>query len=280
MPDGVAVLTVGVDVQKYRIELEVVGWGRDQESWDIQYEVIDGQFSDPVTQKALDEFLKRTWRRADGRTFGVSACCIDSGGESEHTQAVYAFAKERLGRKIWAIKGASEANGQRGPVWPTKRITSRSKKTFRPVLISVSAAKDLISTWLAVEKPGPGYMHFPHERDHGYFEQLTAEKLVPEHVGGRRVQKWKQKSGRANEALDCRVYAYAALCGLVYMNLRLNHRADEVGAAKTPEPVSRSDAPAEIPRPKAARPAPPEPIGPKVTSVADRPKRSYTSRLA
>jgi phage terminase large subunit GpA-like protein len=41
------------------------------------------------------------------------------------------------------------------------------------------------------------------------------------------------KPGRANEALDCRVYAYAALHGLMHMGLKLNRVADEVGAAMT-----------------------------------------------
>nr|CDS57151.1 hypothetical protein SYMBAF_20002 [Serratia symbiotica] len=34
--------------------------------------------------------------------------------------------------------------------------------------------------------------------------------------------------GRANEALDCRVYSYAALCGLFYMGLKLNSLADSI----------------------------------------------------
>jgi phage terminase large subunit GpA-like protein len=278
VPDGVAVLTVGADVQDYRVEIEVVGWGRDQESWSLQYEVIEGQFSDLATQKALDEFLKRTWRRADGRPFQVSAGCIDTGGH--HTQAVYSFVKERLGRKIWGVKGASEINGQRSPVWPTKKLTSRSKRTFRPIIIGVNAAKDVVSGSLNVEHPGPGYMHFPADYDHGYFEQLTAERLIPERIGGRIVRKWVQKPGRANEALDCRVYAYAALCGLVYMNLRLNRRADEVGAAKTPEAPQAGPV---IPRPmiagvKQAPGAPAKPSDPDQSREARRARR--ISRLA
>ena len=39
LPDGVAVLTAGVDVQGDRLELHVVGWGRDEESWSIDYRV-------------------------------------------------------------------------------------------------------------------------------------------------------------------------------------------------------------------------------------------------
>ena len=274
VPDGVAILTVGVDFQQYRVEIEVVGWGRDQESWSIQYEVIDGEFSDLATQKALDDFLKRTWRRADGRTFQVSAGCLDSG---HHTEAVYQFARERLGRKIWAIKGASEKTGQRSPVWPTKRVTSRSKKTFRPILIGVNAAKDVISSRLNEARHGPGYMHFPMEREAGYFEQLTAERLVPERIGGQLVRKWVQKPGRANEALDCRVYAYAALCGLIYMNLRLNKRAEEVGAVKAPA-LEAQERPNSGP-PKAEAQTPP-PQGPRVTTAGDKPRRRYVSRLA
>ena len=34
-PDGVALITAGVDVQADRLEMEIVGWGRDEESWSI-----------------------------------------------------------------------------------------------------------------------------------------------------------------------------------------------------------------------------------------------------
>jgi phage terminase large subunit GpA-like protein len=37
--------------------------------------------------------------------------------------------------------------------------------------------------------------------------------------------------GRANERLDCRVYAYAALRGLIHLGLKLNREADKIGAA-------------------------------------------------
>jgi phage terminase large subunit GpA-like protein len=40
VPAGVLVLTAGVDIQKDRIECEVVGWGKDHESWSIAYRVF------------------------------------------------------------------------------------------------------------------------------------------------------------------------------------------------------------------------------------------------
>lgn len=226
VPDGVGVVTTGVDIQDYRVEVEVVGWGKNEESWSIEHHVIDGEFGDPLTRAQLDAYLKRIWVRGDGRGFEVMAACIDSGGH--HTQAVYDFAKERLGRRIWAIKGESARSGERNPVWPTKRPTSRTKKTFRPVILGVNAAKDTIRNRLALEEAGAGYMHFPADRDINYFAQLTAERIVLKESSGKRYRVWELPSGKANEALDCRVYAYAALCGLMHLGFKLNRRVEEL----------------------------------------------------
>jgi len=42
VPDGALILTAGIDVQRDRIEMEVVGWGEGEESWNIDYRVIFG----------------------------------------------------------------------------------------------------------------------------------------------------------------------------------------------------------------------------------------------
>ena len=47
VPDWVAVITMGVDVQDYRLEVETVGWGLNEESWSLDYTVIDGEFFRP-----------------------------------------------------------------------------------------------------------------------------------------------------------------------------------------------------------------------------------------
>ena len=279
VPFGVAVLTVGIDTQDYRVEIEVVGWGRDEESWSIDYHVIEGEFTDPKVQAELDAYLKRVWRRADGRTFEVMAAAQDSGGH--HTQAVYSFAKARLGRRIWAIKGASERDGQRNPVWPTKKPNKRTKASYRPVMIGGNAARDTIRSRLLLEppaagRPAPGYMHFPADRDIGYFQQLTADRLTLKEVGKRKVRIWETPQGKANEAADCRVYAYSALCGLVHFGLQLNKRADalliapayhEVPALPDP-PMLRSE----------ANQVPPLPM-PTASAAPPKPK-SLISRLA
>ncbi|MGZ3272387.1 MAG: phage terminase large subunit family protein [Caulobacteraceae bacterium] len=296
VPDGVAIVTVGIDVQDYRLEAEAVGWGRNEESWSLEHAVFEGDpENDPGVWEQLDNWLKKVRHRADGRGFEVAAACIDSGGH--HTQKVYEYAKARLGRRIWAIKGESARNGQRNPVWPVKRPSSKTKKAFRPVILGVNAAKDVIFARLLKERPGAGYMHFPADRDVGYFQQLTAERSVTKFAsGGVKYRVWEQIAGRANEALDCRVYAYAALCGLSHMGLLLNRRADVVGAAVSPTPapdapaeITAQEAPAAVPvdRPRDPAAAPPgttpgkPPSAPPPSKPPSSPaKRSRVHRMA
>lgn len=37
VPQGALFLTAGVDVQRDRLECEIVAWGRDKESWSVDY---------------------------------------------------------------------------------------------------------------------------------------------------------------------------------------------------------------------------------------------------
>ena len=200
------------------------------------------------------------------------ASCIDSGGH--HTQAVYAFSKARLGRRIWAIKGDAERSGIRNPVWPTKRPVRKTKATFRPVMLGGNTARDMIRQRLAIEPPTqaglptPGYMHFPHDRDVGYFQQMTADRITIKEVGGRRFRVWETISGRANEAADCRVYAYAALCGLVHFGLQLNKRS----AARTAARPADLEQQMSTPTPEKAPVVAPAP--------APAVRKSFASRLA
>jgi phage terminase large subunit GpA-like protein len=93
-------------------------------------------------------------------------------------------------------------------------------------MIGTGSAQEAIYQRLALDTPGPGFCHFPTprmvERDgivstlynEAWFEQLTAEKQILEKKHGFSYHRWILPKGRANEALDCRVYAYAALAGL------------------------------------------------------------------
>jgi phage terminase large subunit GpA-like protein len=276
VPAGVALITVGVDTQDYRFEVEVIGWGRNEESWSIAHEVIEGDMETPDPWNQLDALLQRRWRRADGREFVAEAVCIDSGGH--HTQKVYDFSKARLGRRVWAVKGESVVGLRRNPVWPTKKPSRRTKATFRPVVLGVNAAKDVIRDRLHKATPGPGYMHFPVDRDLHYFSQLTSERKQIKIANAQKFSIWVLPPGRANEALDCRVYGYAALCGLQHLGLQLNKLADEVSAAHTVMPYAAPEPAA--PETPAAEVVAAAPRGPSIKVVGSASTRSRVSKLA
>lgn len=63
---------------------------------------------------------------------------------------------------------------------------------------------------LKVEEPGPGFCHFPKSREEEFYYQLTSEKAVQTYHKGVPKRVWR-KIRQRNEALDCRVYALAAV---------------------------------------------------------------------
>lgn len=221
LPSGVAILTAGVDLQGDRIEVQIVGWGKDEESWSVDYRVIWGDPSGPRIWADLDAFLRSTYPCCGNQPdLPIRATCIDTGGH--HTKAAYEFCRTRLARRIWGIKGRGGAGI---PVWP--RRPSRTKGKVPLFIIGVDAVKDSLFARLRLTESGPGCMHFPQERDADYFRQLTAERVVTRFERGRPIRSWQpRREGERNEALDTYVYATAALHGLISMGLRLNEEAE------------------------------------------------------
>jgi len=230
LPEGVALLTAGVDVQGDRIEVQVVGWGTDEESWVIDYRVIWGDPSGPRIWNDLDSFLQTTYPHSRALPdMSIRATCIDTGGH--HTKAAYEFCRTRLARRIWGIKGRG---GTGIPVWPHR--PSRTKGRVPLFMIGVDAVKDSLFARLHLHEVGPGFVHFSQERDAEYFRQLTAERVVTRYERGRPIRSWQPKrEGERNEALDTFVYAMAGLHGLISMGLRLNDEAKQLLSSRARE---------------------------------------------
>tara|TARA_R110000851_G_scaffold198398_1_gene349546 strand:- start:110 stop:865 length:756 start_codon:yes stop_codon:yes gene_type:complete len=195
IPDDVLILTAGVDVQKDRIEVQVVGWGLDNEPWIFTQKVFYGEPIEKEVWANLDSFLLKTY--CGHKIIGVA---VDSGYLTEHC---YAFTKPRAGRRVFAIKGVS---GMGRPLTSTPRQTGRQRVMLYQV--GVDTAKRTVYSWLHSDK-----VHFSAELDEEFFAQLTAEKLVTKFRKGFSVLEWV-KTRERNEALDCFVYAYAALNNL------------------------------------------------------------------
>ena len=162
VPHGGLLLTMGVDVQADRIEYRVWAWGRGQESWLVQRELIYG---DPAIEEGLpgSVWTQLTERRrtpllhASGSQLLVAACAIDTGGH--HTQQVYAYVRAHQHANVLAVKGSS-ARGTAVLRKPTDvEVTWRGQRIQRGLklwLVGTDIVKGLIYGRLRQSVPCPG----------------------------------------------------------------------------------------------------------------------------
>jgi phage terminase large subunit GpA-like protein len=265
VPDRVLLLTLAVDVQAARLEIEVCGWGRDEESWGIEYRTILGDPAElvgpepgtPSVWDQLEEYRKQVWRRADGREMRVACVTIDSGGH--YTDTVYEYTRPRERQRVFSVKGSSIA--ERAILTKPTRNTRNRAALF---VVGVDKAKELIYSRLRLEGSGPGSCHFPSDSysgyDAAYYAGLTSEKRVIKHLHGYPVLRWEKPRDARNEPLDLRVYGTAAIRILKPAWDILEARmagvtAPPIRVESTPVPVPQAivaaaQAPRRTPRPR------------------------------
>ncbi len=219
VPMGGLFLTAGVDVQKDRLELEIVAWGRDRECWSVDYRVLQGDPAKPEVWQALDAILGESFTHEAGVNLAILKLAIDTGYA---TQEVYDWVRHQQGDRVIAVKGVDRLGAPLGAPSPMD-VTIRGKRKRRGLLVwpvGSSFSKSEIYGCLRKDAPTdeqkaegtgfpPGYCHFPKYGEE-YFKQLTAERLVTiKDKRGFPHREWHKERER-NEALDCRVYARAA----------------------------------------------------------------------
>jgi phage terminase large subunit GpA-like protein len=209
VPDGVGVLTAGVDVQANRFELLVRGYGLDWESWDIFHERIWGDVQQAEPRGRLLALLGRGFELDSGMKLPIEATMIDSGHEAA---VVYGFVRSLQKRKIWASKG------DKGE--PKAELLQAAVKPNKMGVIlwrigTFPAKRDLFRR-LQVVRPGPRHIHVRQADpalcngfDAEYFAQFEAEKMIME----QRRPTFKAVRTR-NEAIDLHVLADSALRSL------------------------------------------------------------------
>jgi phage terminase large subunit GpA-like protein len=217
IPSGGLVVTAGTDVQKDRIECEVVAWGMFDENWSLDYVVFYGDTSDlgdreglnsqgkPTVWRLLDEFLMKKYRHESGHPMGIECVTVDANYMSEPANI---FCRVREDRRIFPLKGKygwGEGYYRR----PKKRHERYRTWSF---LAFVDELKSKTYSMLRVEEPGPGYCHFPKRETYSeeHFKNMTSESLKTKIVSGKKRLGWELPAGARNEQLDCRNYAYTA----------------------------------------------------------------------
>ena len=252
LPEGVLVLTAGVDTQDDRFEYEIVGHGHFGETWGIEKGIIMGSPDDPATWESLDMMVfDRVLRFKDGLGLKVSMSFVDEGGH--FTGQVRRYCRDRVRKKVFCIKGVFGPD--RPDIAPPKKmkiiIGNRYLGTCWQYQISVDSGKQMIMDNLRVETPGPKYCHFPLRDDysHAYFHGLLSEHLVPE---GKTRQRWvwqKIPGHERNEPLDCRNYALAAF-RVLPVNLDIKDRQLKKARGKAVDIPVAVTPPPPVPKPK------------------------------
>ena len=216
LPEGVLVLTAGVDTQDDRLEYEVLGHGHFGETWGIKKGIIMGRPDDNETWVALDDIIDHIYTFEDYKGLKISMTFVDEGGH--FTQDVRLQCSKRISKKVFCIKGMPGPN--RPFTSPPKKqkivINQCAVGSCWQYQLGVDSGKQIIMDNLSVQMSGSKYCHFPRRDDYGaaYFKGLLSEHLV---YKAEKKQPWvweKIPGHERNEALDCRNYAMAAFKAL------------------------------------------------------------------
>lgn len=217
----VAFITAGADVQRDRIEVEVVGWCKGKRTYSIEYVVLYGDTSvyNQGVWNDLTAFINKIYTREDGAQLPIRTIAIDTG---HNMNQVYEFCRRFDYSKVLPIKGSDTRTTIIGP--PTTvdvNIEGKKAGTIKLWHVGVSIVKTELYSFLRQtiklnevgEKIIPdGYCHFPtggYYDSPNYFKGLTAEELQFKLIRGYKKYEWVKRFDR-NEPLDCRVYARAA----------------------------------------------------------------------
>lgn len=209
VPMGGLMLVAGVDVQDNRFEVVVWAIGRGEEMWCVDYAVL---YANPGDEQEwvdkLDAYLQTPVQHASGGWLQIEATAVDTGGHFTHP--AYVFARQREQRRVFAVKGESQA-GKPIAGKPTLvdvnhrgRVLPRGCKLW---WVGTDTAKDLLLGRLGVERHGPGYVHFSHQLPPEFFAGMAAEQRVRVRTAQGEVYRWVNPNRRRNEPLDATIYS-------------------------------------------------------------------------
>jgi phage terminase large subunit GpA-like protein len=281
VPERGLFLTAGADCQIDRIEVDVWAWGRGLESWLVEHIVLNGDPGRPEVWASLTELLGRTWEHATGARLALQRLAIDTGFA---TQSVYQWARGQDRATVLPVRGIGAYDRLVPVSGPTKVEVLETGKRLRRGLnlwtVSVSFFKKEFYKHLGLVKPTTeqlaagltfpaGFVHLPDLVSDEWIKQLVAEQqvIIRSRRGFATRTEWRQLRPR-NEALDCRIYARAAvwLAGADrWSDARWHGLEQQLGLDAppfNPVPLKRAIVTEQPIAPPAADPAmPPPPIG-------------------
>lgn len=219
VPMGGLILKASIDIQIDRFELLVWAFGEGEESWTVDYQIIEANPTIQSDFEKLDPFITRSYRHVSGTVLHIEEVAIDTGN---WTHQAYQYVRSR--KKIQNWRGLNP--GQHPPkVFGTKGVGTAGKAiSSKPTLVDINSndrvikqglklysigtenAKTLFHNRLQLTQPGPGYVHMSKHLPDEFFQHITNEVRVLKFTKKGKVHSWEpRRSGARNECLDCTV---------------------------------------------------------------------------
>lgn len=241
VPNGVQMVTAGVDVQKDRLYYVVRGWGYRSESWLLEHGELWGETEKDTVWSDLGALLER--RFGERR---IAAMLVDSGyrpGRDSFRRPqnkVYEFCRRYQG---WAI-AAKGVDSQERPIRKSRIDVNLGGATIRNGLVLLHLDSDHFKSWVhtRIEWPSdePGAWHIPEDATDDYCQQVVAESRAVKASG---AVVWIQNR-RDNHYLDCEYLARAAAELNNVDHLKPRGQTREKGQGRrSPEPAAKKQQP-------------------------------------
>lgn len=230
VPDGVRVLTAGVDVQKRFLVYSVRGWGADMESWLLDHARVD----------TFDDLAAALFSRVWPRGLMLRGVFIDT---NYRPAEVIDFARRYLAQ-VKLCRGVELDT----PIPFRAESVEKHPRTGAPIgnlkcwHVNVGIFKDLLAQSVRTGGiAGAGGFHIYDDVDQQYLDEMSSEHKILQRSSERERERWVKKAGhRQNHFWDTEVYnrAIAQLLGV--------HQLRSAAAAAAPTnrprpPVRRPD---------------------------------------
>lgn len=231
------VRSVGIDLQKDRVEMSVWDFGPGEECWAIDHLILYGGITEAEVWDDLEEAINEI--RPD-------CGAIDSGHWKDQA---WAFHKRRGMSWMFVTKGVEGIGKGLIEDHQERRLRLRKirKKGEKPFLVGNVPSQALVVQRLNLPRPEtgvpmPGYIHLPKGEpafDDEFLRQLSAPAYVEKKVNKRTVYVWDEKANHPrNEAFDCWKLALAAV--------RLSGRSLEPVKSPTEQSPGKHAEPASV----------------------------------
>ncbi len=206
IPRGVLILTASADVQADRIEVSIVGHGRNESATLVDHTIFEGDPTRSDVWDQVDAYFAQELLNDCGVLMRIQCSFVDSGYLQTE---VLNFTRNKRSRHVYAAKGSSiTARPPIGrPSFPDSKYRGKPDKNGAwQYQIGQHAIKTTLYGRLLADDRATiteRHFHFSNDLTSEYFRQLTAEHFEPK-IG--RFEKHYER----NEALDLMVLALAA----------------------------------------------------------------------